>query len=244
MTVPDSVVEACSAGRVLVMTGAGMSAESGLSTFRDKHTGLWERFRPEDLATPEAWNADPALVWGWYQWRTALVSAAEPNAGHVALARWAEIADLTIVTQNVDDLHERAGSEVAWHLHGSLFDSRCDTCGERVATRPPGEEPVERIDPPDCVSCGGRIRPGVVWFGEMPHGIDEVMGSVQDYDVVVVVGTSGAVYPAALVAPTAVSSGIPVVEVNPDPTRERGFVAWETTAAAGLPALVDVLAQR
>lgn len=240
--VPDEVLDACAAERVLVMTGAGMSAESGLATFRDEHTGLWSRFRPEELATPEAWWSDKALVWGWYQWRVSQVAAARPNAGHEALARWSGIADLTLVTQNVDDLHERAGSEVAWHLHGSLFEPRCDACEERSAVAPPPHAPIERIDPPVCPGCGGSVRPGVVWFGEMPHGIEDVMRRVREHDVVVVVGTSGAVYPAALVAPTAVECGIPVVEINPNPTDGDGFVSWGVTAAEGLPVLVDALA--
>lgn len=218
-----------------------MSAESGLATFRDEQTGLWARFRPEELATPEAWQADEALVWGWYQWRAAQVRAARPNAGHEALARWSRFADLTVVTQNVDDLHERAGSEVAWHLHGSLFEPRCARCGQRADAPAPPVEAVERLTPPVCAGCGGSVRPGVVWFGERPRGIDEVMAAVSDHDVVVVVGTSGLVYPAALVAPSAVESGIPVVEINPEPTGALGFVPWGVSAAEGLPALVEAL---
>ena len=179
------------ARRVAVLTGAGMSAESGVPTFRDAQTGLWEHFDPADLATPEAWDRDPASVWAWYQWRVALVRRVQPNAGHRALARWGRTVDLSIVTQNVDDLHERAGSPVLSHLHGSLFSPRCAECGTPADLPEAPTEPVARLDPPACGACGGDVRPGVVWFGEpLPAGPWEAAtASVLTADVVFVVGT-------------------------------------------------------
>ncbi len=152
-----------SRNNIVVLIGAGMSAESGIPTFRQAPRGLWAEYSPEHLATPKAWQADPALVWGWYLWRMALVRAAAPNAGHEALAMAAKTRAIRIVTQNVDDLHERAGSGDVLHLHGGLFAHRCFAC-----TRPHGEVAIPdsattpmRVEPPRCTHCGGRIRPGV-----------------------------------------------------------------------------------
>lgn len=240
MRVPPDVLQTVSgAERVVVMTGAGMSAESGLATFRDPHEGLWARLRPEELATPEAWQADRDLVWAWYQWRVDQVLAAEPNAGHRALAAWARRADLTLVTQNVDDLHERAGSEDVHHLHGSLMAPRCAECARPAPPVPPPAEPVERLAPPACEHCGGAVRPGVVWFGEVPHGIDAAADAVVGADLLVVVGTSGVVYPAAGLTDLAVELGRRVLLVDPAATTREGVTSWRTTAATALPALVD-----
>ena len=244
--IPDRVLSlAQAARRVTVLTGAGMSAESGVPTFRDAQTGLWERYDPGDLATPEAWSIDPELVWTWYEWRRALVSRCEPNAGHHALARWAEIADVTVVTQNVDDLHERAGSDVLTHLHGSLFAHQCDTCGMPVDLPPPvdraEDDPLE--SPPPCADCRGKIRPGVVWFNEAlpPGAFDLASEAVVAADLVVVVGTSGLVYPAAALPGIALRAGVPVIEINPNPSDIPAAAHWQTTAAQGLPALVEAL---
>lgn len=151
------------ARRVAVLTGAGMSAESGVPTFRDAQTGLWEHFDPADLATPEAWDRDPASVWAWYQWRVALVRRVQPNAGHRALARWGRTVDLSIVTQNVDDLHERAGSPVLSHLHGSLFSPRCAECGTPATCPrpPPSRSPVSIHRP--AARAAATCGPG--WCG-------------------------------------------------------------------------------
>lgn len=161
---------------ITVFTGAGMSAESGVPTFRDAQTGLWENFDAEQLATPQAWDADPALVWGWYQWRAHLVSRAAPNAGHLALSALAERADeaddapsVMVVTQNVDDLHERAGNTVVSHVHGSLFAPRCSRCGHPYEGRdanPATATDEHPMEPPSCPICLSLVRPGVVWFGE------------------------------------------------------------------------------
>ena len=244
---PALVELAAAARRVTVLSGAGMSAESGVPTFRAAQSGLWERFDPTMLATPQAWEAAPELVWAWYAWRIHLVRGVEPNAGHRALARWAERTQVRIATQNVDDLHERAGSEVLAHLHGSLTALRCADC-ERPYDDPieiPAE-PVERLTPATCPACGGQVRPGVVWFGEMlPQGaFDAAAEAVFDSELVLVVGTSGLVYPAASLPDLARGHGVPVVELNPEdtPVSERVDIVWRDTAARGLPALLAAIA--
>lgn len=226
---------------VTVLSGAGMSADSGVPTFRDAQTGLWARYDPAQLATPEAWQRDRGLVWAWYEWRRALVAACEPHAGHRALAQWGRRADLRIVTQNVDDLHERAGSAVLSHLHGSLFAHRCDRCGaDFELDAPDGREIPERLSPPTC-GCGGHIRPGVVWFGEaLPAGaMDQAIASIGESELVVVVGTSGIVYPAAALPGIAMDAGVPVLEINPRATDLPADVHWQVSAAEGLPLLVN-----
>jgi NAD-dependent deacetylase len=243
--VPRGVLDvARSAERVVVLTGAGMSAESGIPTFRGTPDGIWSRFDPARLATPQAWAMDRDLVWGWYLWRVGQVRKALPNAAHDALARWARRRDVHVVTQNVDDLHERAGSMPVTHLHGSLFAFRCDRCGdpydEEVAAL---SEPRERVAPPRCPSCAtGWVRPGVVWFGEsLPlDAFDDATRAVEGADLVLVVGTSGIVYPAAMLPAAARRAGVQVVEVNPDES-DISHVAhhvWRATAATALPALV------
>ena len=250
MDVPADILElARGARRVTVLSGAGASAESGIPTFRDAQTGLWTHLRPEDLATPQAWHRDPPRVWAWYAWRTRIAAACAPNAGHLAIAEWGrrEGVTMSVVTQNVDDLHERGGSAEVAHLHGSLFRHKCDTCNARHR----GEldfpaEQVARLDPPDCEHCGlGRIRPDIVWFGEP---LDErvfagAVAAVESADLVAVVGTSGIVYPAAALPGIARSMGIPVIEINPHGSELFDQVdhAWEVSAAEGLPALVAAL---
>ncbi|BCN43369.1 NAD-dependent deacylase [Prescottella equi] len=242
--VDPAILEAARAARkVVVFSGAGMSAESGIPTFRDAQTGLWERFSPEQLASPEAWERDRGLVWAWYQWRTGLVRRVQPNAGHRAVAEWARHTPVEIVTQNVDDLHERAGSKVAAHLHGSLFAPRCGDCG---APHPSDggldAEPTGPVAPPECTRCGGSVRPGAVWFGEaLPTDAwERAENTVDECDLMVVVGTSGVVYPAAGLPLRAIGSGATVVEINPQATDLSPHVqySWRTTAAEGLPALV------
>ncbi|MFI6400430.1 SIR2 family NAD-dependent protein deacylase [Rhodococcus coprophilus] len=243
MDVPAAVLDLTrTARRVAVLTGAGMSAESGVPTFRDAQTGLWENFDAAALATPEAWSADPAVVWAWYQWRVALARSVAPNAGHHALADWAHTVKVAIVTQNVDDLHERAGSKVLAHLHGSLFDPRCSSCDLPMELPEPPTEPVRRLEPPACGTCGGAARPGVVWFGEaLPRQPWEAaVGALRVADVLLVVGTSGIVYPAAELPELAARHGVPVIEINPQDTELSPHVeaVWRTTAAVGLPGLV------
>ncbi|MDP0398623.1 MULTISPECIES: SIR2 family NAD-dependent protein deacylase [Tsukamurella] len=251
--VPPAVAELLTtADTVAVLTGAGMSAESGISTFREAQTGLWEKYDPEEIASVDAWSRDAPLVWGWYQWRAYVARQAEPNDGHIALAELGEHRTVSIVTQNIDDLHERAGSEVTAHLHGSMFAPRCEYCGtpylgsdaELKATH--GEpSPEMRVTPPTCMQCLSQVRPGIVWFGE-PLPMDawgRAEAAVLAADVVLVVGTSGLVYPAARLPEMALEAGIPVVEINPEPTplSRQATEVWRTTAATGLPALVAAL---
>lgn len=247
--VPARILDlARAAGRVCVLTGAGMSAESGIPTFRDVQVGLWEQFDPMELATPEAWADDPGQSWAWYAWRAGLVRRSQPNAGHVALGQWQQRpgAELSVVTQNVDDLHERGGARVLAHVHGSLFALRCADCGAPSdAAYPQVAEPVAHLDPPECAACGGLVRPGVVWFGEaLPQEeFFDAVEAAQTADVLLVVGTSGLVHPAATIPHLAGARGVPVVEINPRETgvTEAADEVWRATAAEALPALVAAL---
>lgn len=249
MTPPPAVREALAAARrIAVLTGAGMSAESGIPTFRGAQNGLWVRFDPQQLATPEAFADDAERVWAWYEWRRLLVAQAQPNAGHRALAGLATrpgLEALDIVTQNVDDLHERAGSRDAIHLHGSLFAPRCCGCGRPFDAALSGQNttsPLERLAPPRCPACGGAVRPGVVWFGEaLPEGPwQQAMEVVAQADLLLVVGTSGLVQPAASLPAVARRQGTPVVVINPEPMAgtEPGDLYWAATAARALPLLL------
>lgn len=245
--VPANVLELVrSAGVVTACTGAGMSAESGVPTFRDGESGLWSRYDFAELATPAAWERDPALVWAWYRWRAREVSAAQPNPGHIALAAIGSQRHVAVVTQNVDDLHERAGSSRVSHLHGSLFAPRCKHCGTPYLG---AMEPVTgtelRCPPPTCMHCLSEIRPGIVWFGE-PLPMDTwraAEAAVLGSDIVLVIGTSSLVHPAASLPESALAHGIPVIEINPDPTplSDSASAVWRTTAAVGLPALAAAL---
>ncbi len=205
--------------RLVVLTGAGMSAESGIPTFRQAPRGLWEKYSPEHLATPQAWEADPALVWGWYLCRMAQVRDAAPNAGHLALATAATSRPIRIVTQNVDDLHERAGSTDVLHLHGGLFAHRCFGCArthDEVAIPDAADTPM-RVEPPRCAHCDERIRPGVVWFGEpLPEAaLAQARAAATACELMLVIGTSGLVHPAAGLPSIARAAGATVVEINP-----------------------------
>ncbi|MFE0747596.1 NAD-dependent deacetylase [Gordonia sp. NPDC058843] len=257
--IPDAVTDLVRGAEwITVFSGAGMSAESGIATFRDAQSGLWEQFDPAELATPEAWARDPALVWGWYRRRAREVLAALPNAGHRALAELAGSRTMMVVTQNVDDLHERAGSDVVSHLHGSLFAPRCSLCGTPYdgpgahpdpADDPAGDSPASdadlRVTPPTCPRCGGSVRPGIVWFGEpLPESdwqrADQAFRAAE---VVLVVGTSGIVYPAAALPERAVRAGIPVIEFNPAPSALSDIAthSLRMSAAVGLPALLAAI---
>jgi NAD-dependent deacetylase len=227
--------------RIVVFSGAGMSADSGIPTFRSGSNGLWGEFDPQQLATPEAWRRDRDTVWGWYEWRRGQVMAAPPNPGHLAVARMQQALGARVVTQNVDDLHERAGVEGALHLHGSLFAARCDRCGAPHELADPPPEAQRRLKPPACEHCAnGSIRPGVVWFGE---GLDDdvvnaAAGLIAACDLLLIVGTSGVVYPAAGMVRLA-PQGAVIVEINPAPGDVAAQIAfrWQTTAAIGLPAV-------
>ena len=253
---PDAINALHHAERVVFFTGAGMSAESGIATFRDVRTGLWEKFKPEDLASPEGWQEDRARVWAWYEWRRSLVRRAQPNAGHLAIASIALTKQVTVVTQNVDDLHERGGSANALHLHGSLFKPRCATCGHPSSWKgePFGSDAgavTERVTPPRCTRCLGYVRPGVVWFGEMlPQEVwDQAELAIKACDMLVVVGTSGVVYPAAGLVTQALNADKFVLEVNPQNSgladtnnnADANILKWRTTAGVGLPAMARTL---
>ncbi|CAN5293806.1 NAD-dependent protein deacylase [soil metagenome] len=231
--------------RIAVVSGAGISAESGVPTFRDDKNGLWAKFDPYELSSTQGWEQHPERVWAWYLWRHHLVKQVEPNAGHRAVADWQAHADVQVITQNVDNLHERAGSAPVHHLHGSLFDFRCDICNS-VYTGPLADvpEPVLELTPPVC-ACGGLIRPDIVWFGEgLPDGPwDAAVAAMNTADVVVVVGTSAVVYPAAGLPELALARGAVVVEVNPEPTplSPSATVTIRESASIALPTLLERL---
>ncbi|MBB60627.1 SIR2 family NAD-dependent protein deacylase [Stutzerimonas balearica] len=235
------------ARHLVVFTGAGVSAESGIPTFRDSLTGLWQRFDAATLATPEAYEQDPALVWGWYEWRRMQVLKAQPNAAHRAIAALVQqVPRLTLVTQNVDDLHERAGSSDVIHLHGSLHHPRCVVCSRQPSKPlPPPDEPQEgrRLPPPRCEYCDGKLRPGVVWFGEsMPGGaLDDAFAAARHCDVLISVGTSGVVYPAAEMPERAWRAGATVIHVNPQPNVTHSEREYALGGSAGevLPQLFE-----
>jgi NAD-dependent deacetylase len=227
------------ARRVVALTGAGISAASGIPTFRDAQTGLWARFRPEELATPDAFRRDPQLVWDWYEWRRGLVASAAPNAGHRALARLEGLVpDFLLVTQNVDGLHQRAGSRAVVELHGNLYREKCFAEGVVVAERQATDE-----RPPRCPRCGAHLRPDVVWFGEAlpPRALERAEAVARECDLFLSIGTSGAVFPAAQLPLTARQAGATVVEVNRDPTPLTRVASFSLLGPAGtiLPALVD-----
>jgi NAD-dependent deacetylase len=239
--IPSDLVLALRAAKHLVVfTGAGVSAESGIPTFRDALTGLWERLDAEDLATPGAFRKDRELVWGWYEWRRMNVLKAQPNPAHLAIAELTQyVPKLTVITQNVDDLHERAGSIEVLHLHGSLHHPRCFTCGQAhmLALEVP-EEPDggRRLEPPVCSYCGGPIRPGVVWFGEdLPQReLQAATDYVQRCDFLISIGTSGMVYPAAQIPLLAHHGGAKVVQINPTATQLNAVCSWSLRGAAGV----------
>lgn len=197
---------------IIVLTGAGISAESGVPTFRGAG-GLWEGHRIEDVASPTAFARDPALVHRFYNLRRAAMRSVEPNVAHVALARLEREhgGSVLLVTQNVDDLHERAGSSKLLHMHGELRKARCEACGE--VTR--WEDDLGSTSPCPACELAGWMRPHIVWFGEMPFHLDQILKAVQRADVFVSIGTSGVVYPAAAFADMAGSAGARTIEINP-----------------------------
>ncbi len=229
-----------------VLSGAGISAESGVPTFRDVETGLWAKVDPYEISSAQGWSRHPEKVWAWYLWRHYLMRRVEPNSGHRAVAAWEDHAEVHVVTQNVDNLHERAGSQRVHHLHGSLFEFRCDRCHrEYLGDLPHMPEPVEAVQPPKCAACGGLIRPSVVWFGEsLPESAwQKSVDAVANADVVIVVGTSSIVYPAAGLPELALANGIPVIEINPErtPLSDAATATVRETAAGALPGLLQRL---
>lgn len=231
----------------MVFTGAGISTESGIPTFRDPLSGLWETYDPEDLASPLAFRKNKALVWGWYEWRRMKIMRAEPNLAHIAVARLERLVpQLTLVTQNVDDLHERAGSTNTIHLHGQILKPRCFGCNRPHQL--PSEIPVEPesgrlLVPPKCQHCGGYIRPGVIWFGEnLPEReLKAALAAAKSCDLMIVIGTSGVVMPAAQIPVLAKSAGKRIVEINPN-KMDGGLADWTLAlpVADALPKLINL----
>ncbi len=240
--IPEALIEKLqSAQHLVILTGAGVSAESGIATFRDTLTGLWKNYDAESLASEFGFRADPALVWGWYEWRRHKVLRAKPNPAHHAFAQLAKkVPKLTLITQNVDDLHERAGSTGVLHLHGSLHQPRCLVCDEPYVftDEPLPENTMERdirIDPPHCHLCDGPIRPGVVWFGEhLPTEAWELaQKACQHCDLMMVIGTSGVVWPVANLPHLADQTGASIVQINPTVTSLNAVAAYNLYGKAG-----------
>jgi len=229
-------------GNIVILTGAGISAESGLATFRGPD-GLWEGHRVEDVCTPQALAHDPGLVLDFYDQRRRALASVQPNAAHAALARLDREWDgeLLIVTQNVDDLHERAGAKRLIHMHGELLSALCRACGARA--RFVGD----MIDGPPCPSCGaqGALRPDIVFFGEIPYRMDEIQAALDRADLFVSIGTSGTVYPAAGFVQLANAAGADTLELNLEPSGGSAFAESAFgTATALVPAWVDTLLAR
>ena len=221
------------------LSGAGMSAESGLPTYRGSSGALWRNFDPMSLATPEAFARDPVLVWEWYRERLRAHKTARPNAGHIALAKLAaNVPSFTLVTQNVDGLHAEAGSPDVIELHGNLRRARCTMCGARAPS------PFEGELPPRC-SCGGVLRPDVVWFGEQlpPGAYERAHAAAADADVFIVVGTSAIVYPAASLVDVAKAGGAFVAEINLEETPATAHCDLSIRASSGvfLPLVAELL---
>ncbi len=217
LVIPEALIDALRSSRhVCVLTGSGISAESGVPTFREAQTGLWEKYDPQQLATPEAFLDDPALIWNWYRWRRDLVEKVEPNAGHRALVDiQTQVNEFTLITQNVDGLHQRAGSQNVIEFHGNLFEDRCfvEDCVVKDAIDTSN-------DVPTCPECGGNVRPGVVWFGESipKNALHDAMQAASDCELFFSIGTSSLVWPAAGLAESARADGATIVEINPNST--------------------------
>ncbi|CAG0936832.1 NAD-dependent protein deacylase [Thermoflexales bacterium] len=238
---PDLISILRAAQHIAVLTGAGVSAESGIPTFRDAQVGLWAQYRPEDLATPEAFLRNPKLVWDWYAWRRGRVSQVQPNAGHYALAQMQQrVAQFSLLTQNVDGLHQRAGSVGVIELHGNITRVKCSREGIVIDR---WEETGET--PPRCPHCGAGLRPDVVWFGEMlpREALLAANAATNTCDVFFSIGTSSLVEPAASLGRVASHRGATVVEVNPTVTPLTTHATFSLQGPAGviLPALIKAV---
>ncbi|MGQ0794433.1 MAG: SIR2 family NAD-dependent protein deacylase [Deltaproteobacteria bacterium] len=225
------------ASKVVVLSGAGVSAESGVPTFRGDG-GLWRNFRAEDLATPDAFYRDPKLVWEWYDWRRTLMKAAKPNPGHFAVVDLErEKSKFTLITQNIDGLHRLAGSRNVIEMHGNIWQTRCTNCTQSDENY---DVPIKEI-PPVCRACGAVMRPNIVWYGEMiPMAvIDKALFAMEDCDVMLIIGTSGVVQPAASMGIVAKQSGKTVIEINTEPTINSQLYDMTVIGKSGeiLPAL-------
>jgi NAD-dependent deacetylase len=236
---PESLLDALrTAKRVVALTGAGFSQESGLRTFRDPQTGLWAKHKPEDLASPQAFRRDPKLVWDWYAWRREAIKGVRPNRGHYALVETENrVPEFTLITQNVDGLHRMAGSRHLLELHGNITRVRCSECDRFTEDWAEDAEDVPR-----CAVCGGLLRPDVVWFGEaLPRAaLEQAVEAARSCELFFSIGTSGVVQPAASLAYAAHNRGASLVEVNPDPTALTPKVDYFLQGKSGelLPALL------
>ena len=219
------------ASNIAVLSGAGISAESGIPTFRGED-GLWKNFRPEDLATPDAFSKDPKLVWEWYEWRRKLIKDSKPNPGHYALADFEQqVSDYTLITQNIDGLHQLAGSRNIVEMHGNLWQIRCTSCGNIEQNF---EVPFKEL-PPLCKNCNSLGRPNIVWFGEvipMPI-IDKSLMAIENCQVMLIIGTSGVVEPAASMGLIAKQTGKTVIEINLEPTPNSNFYDLSINGKSG-----------
>jgi len=227
--------------RIAILTGAGVSQESGLRTFRDAQTGLWAQYKPEELASPEAFARDPKLIWDWYAWRREAVKGVRPNPGHYALVEIEKrVSEFTLITQNVDGLHRFAGSQNVLELHGNIQRVRCSDCYMFAETWGDDTESV-----PTCESCGGLLRPDVVWFGEtLPRDqLEKAVEAARTCDVFFSIGTSGIVQPAASLAHAARNKGSVVVEINAEPTAltEKADFFFQGRSGEMLPELVKAV---
>ncbi len=230
------------ARHIAVLTGAGTSAESGVPTFRGAQTGLWAQYNPHDLATPQAFQANPKLVWEWYSWRRTLISQAEPNDGHYALVELAKrVPQFSLITQNIDGMHQRAGSEQVIELHGNIHRNKRFDDGVIVETWP-----ETGAVPPRCPDTGSMLRPDVVWFGEtLPsHALQEAFTIAANCDLFLSIGTSGLVQPAASLPLAALEQNIVTIEINPQETALTAAMMYVLRGPSGevLPALLKTLA--
>lgn len=233
---------------IVILTGAGVSKESGVPTFRDAIDGLWSKYDPQQLATKEAFQANPKLVWDWYEYRRGLVRQAQPNPGHLALAELEKrFPELILITQNVDDLHEQAGSRNIIHLHGNIAQSKCffDCQGSPTLIDVSQITWDQTSGPPPCPHCGRWVRPDVVWFGEMlpANALDAAYHASRSADLMLVIGTSGMVEPAAGLPRLARQTGAKVIEMNPDATPLTRYADLKLSGASGviLPQLIEAL---
>jgi NAD-dependent deacetylase len=237
-TIPLELVQKLQvAQQVVILTGAGVSAESGIPTFRQAQTGLWARYDPTELATPQAFQQNPRLVWEWYAWRRELVAQAKPNPAHLALVQMQQyVSQFTLITQNIDGLHQQAGSQAVIELHGNIHRTKCFQQGHLVANWPPTD-----AVPPHCPYCGGLLRPDVVWFGEnLSNSVLELAYEAsKQCDMFFSIGTSSLVYPAAWLPSIALQATR--VEINPQstPLTSQVHFALRGSAAELLPKLVD-----
>lgn len=244
-TLVDRLVRA---RRVAVLTGAGVSAESGIPTFRDAQTGLWARHDPMMLASPEGFARQPALVWDWYQWRRELIAENQPNPGHQALARLESlIPSFTLITQNVDGLHALAGSKQVFELHGNIMRNTCSETGRRIAEDWIAAHADQR-PPPSPHAEGALARPDVVWFGETldGHVLAAAFAAARECDIMISAGTSGAVQPAASLPLLARDAGALVVDINPEATELSALANWHLAGSSAhwLPVLVEAFVSR